>query len=156
VLSVIHSRLLTPPERPLVELTGQLTAMVVLPYLGPAAAEREIARPAPSPLPPPPSVDAAPLREANMRLTQRTVLVITAIGELGGRGTHPSNRQVGRPAGIVDQGQRSKLLSRLERIGLIENDGDGHARGAANAWALTEAGRRVHSVVEASERERKA
>jgi hypothetical protein len=31
----------------------------------------------------------------------------------------------------------SKLLTGLKRLGLVENTGAGHARGAANAWRLT-------------------
>ncbi|HXQ00053.1 MAG TPA: hypothetical protein VN845_08310, partial [Solirubrobacteraceae bacterium] len=42
---------------------------------------------------------------------------------------------------IVDQGQISKLLTRLEYQGLIVNRGaDSRARGTPNAWWLTERG----------------
>ncbi len=54
-----------------------------------------------------------------------------------------SNRTVAEYAGIADQGQVSKLLARLERLGLIENTGQGHARGERNAWRLTPTGVRV-------------
>ncbi len=56
---------------------------------------------------------ADPFKEAGMRLTYRTVRVLSAIDVLGGRDVNPSNRQVGETAGIADQGQISKLLGRL-------------------------------------------
>ena len=46
-------------------------------------------------------------------------------------------------AGIHDQGQVSKLLARLQRLGLIANAGDGHVRGEPNAWSLTPLGEQV-------------
>jgi DNA-binding PadR family transcriptional regulator len=58
---------------------------------------------------------------------------------------HPqaSNRQIGTSAGIADQGQISKLLARLERIGLITNTGIYPGAGAPNSWTLTEKGERI-------------
>ncbi|MGH2911929.1 MAG: hypothetical protein ACRDJ3_05580 [Solirubrobacteraceae bacterium] len=143
VLSVLHARLLSPDGAPLRELAGPLMGMVVLPYLGPAAAQKENA----APMPPrqarerPTSRD--PLRDLQMRLTYRTVRVLLAIAAAPGT----SNREVGVAAGIEDQGQISKLLSRLERLGLIENAGAGQVRGAPNAWALTEKGVEVEQLV---------
>ena len=46
-------------------------------------------------------------------------------------------------AGIADQGQISKLLARLQTLGLIENTGGNHAKGEPNAWHLTDKGQRV-------------
>ncbi len=43
-------------------------------------------------------------------------------------------------AGIVDQGQISKLLGRLQARGLIAKMGGGSTRGAPNSWTLTERG----------------
>ena len=44
-------------------------------------------------------------------------------------------------AGIVDQGQISKILTRLEYRGLVANrGGSGPARGTPNSWWLTERG----------------
>ncbi len=52
-----------------------------------------------------------------------------------------SNREVAERAGIVDQGQISKLLTRLEYQGLIVNrDTESTARGTPNSWWLTEHG----------------
>ncbi len=54
---------------------------------------------------------------------------------------------MGDGAGIADQGQISKLLARLQRIGLVSNTGLGPGQGAPNAWSLTPAGRQVaHSI----------
>jgi predicted transcriptional regulator len=50
---------------------------------------------------------------------------------------------IGEAADICDPGQISKLLSRLERLGLLSNDGDGQAKGEPNAWTLTLTGRQV-------------
>jgi len=146
VLSLIHSRLLAG-EGPLVELTGPLMAMIVLPYLGPAAARRELSRPAPKHKAGVWRAAGDPLRELDMRLTYRTIRVLLAVGELGGRGSHPSNRQVADAAGIRDQGQISKLLARLEGLGLIRNVSDPAAKGEPNAWALTERGSEVRAVL---------
>jgi hypothetical protein len=54
-----------------------------------------------------------------------------------------SNRQIADYAGIQDQGQVSKLLARLQRLGLITNASGGHLKGEPNAWALTALGQQV-------------
>jgi predicted transcriptional regulator len=71
-----------------------------------------------------------------MRLTYRTLRVLSAIAHTPGI----SNRGAAEAAGVRDQGQISKLLSRVERLGLIRNTGAGQAKGAANAWTLTDRG----------------
>lgn len=143
VLSVLHARLIAGASGSLLDLAGPLMGMVVLPYLGPGAAQKESARPVPSPRKRPPSGRGDPLRDIEMRLTYRTVRVLLAIAADPGS----SNRQVGIEAGIEDQGQISKLLSRLERLGLIENGGAGQVRGAPNSWVLTERGSEVERLV---------
>jgi hypothetical protein len=50
-------------------------------------------------------------------------------------------------AGVHDQGQISKLLARLDHLGLIENTGHGHAKGEANAWGLTPRGQNVEEAI---------
>src|SRR5450759_3052154 len=47
VLAVLHGRLLEKNPGRLIELAGPLMSMIVLPYLGPAAARRELDRPVP-------------------------------------------------------------------------------------------------------------
>jgi DNA-binding MarR family transcriptional regulator len=117
--------------------------MVVLPYLGAAASRRELAQPVPKAPNGGRRVAADPLRDLEMRLTYRTVRVLLAIG------AHPgaSNRQVADSSGIRDQGQISKLLARLEHLGLIRNAGDAHAKGEPNAWTLTERGGEVREAI---------
>jgi len=54
---------------------------------------------------------------------------------------------VGEAAGVHDQGQISKLLARLERLGLIHNAGQGQPRGERNAWGLTARGFEVQTAL---------
>jgi AcrR family transcriptional regulator len=142
VLSVLHARLVERREA-LLDLTGALMGMIVLPYLGPAAAHRESSAPTPARRPRARAASSDPLRDLEMRLTYRTVRVLLSIATSPGA----SNREVGVAAGIEDQGQISKLLSRLERLGLIENSGAGQVRGAPNAWELTKKGVEVEQLV---------
>jgi AcrR family transcriptional regulator len=143
VLSVLHSRLLESGPGPFIELTGPLTSMVALPYVGAAAARRESTRAAPSPprLQPMPGPD--PLRQLGMRLTYRTIRVLTAVAVTPGG----SNRQVANESGIGDPGQISKLLARLHGLGLIENTGAPATRGAPNSWILTDRGWEVQTAL---------
>jgi AcrR family transcriptional regulator len=146
ILSVLHARLLEGSSS-LLELTGSLMGMIVLPYFGPAAARKESERAAPRRRRRARVSGGDPLRGLEMRLTYRTVRVLLAIAELGAHGSPPSNREIGAAAGIGDQGQISKLLSRLEKLGLVENGGPGQVRGSSNAWALTEKGTEVEQLV---------
>jgi AcrR family transcriptional regulator len=146
-LSLIHARMVESDGAPLIELLGPLMSMLVLPYLGSDAARRELAQPVPPATNGLRSALGDPLRDLDMRLTYRTIRVLLAVGELGERGPDPSNRQIGDAAGIRDQGQISKLLSRLEHLGLIRNAGEARAKGEPNAWTLTERGMGVREVV---------
>jgi AcrR family transcriptional regulator len=148
VFSVIHTRMLDERSGPLLGLTGALMGMIVLPYLGATVAQEEIARPAPKRDNASRRAVEDPLRDLEMRLTYRTVRVLMAIAALGGRGPGPSNRQVAEAAGVSDQGQMSKLLARLQHLGLIDNAGSGSARGEPNAWILTPTGHRVERTIE--------
>jgi DNA-binding IclR family transcriptional regulator len=92
---------------------------------------------------------ANPLSGLNMRVTYRTLRVLSAIGELPGA----SNRAIAERAGISDQGQTSKLLARLQGLGLIENGEPGRREGArfkgeANRWTLTARGAQVVAAVD--------
>lgn len=146
---IIHARLASRERAPLVDLLGELMGMIVLPYLGPAAARREQARPAPDEIAvatdgKPARVSLAlteqdPLQGVRMRLTYRTARVLEAAGE------HPgaSNRRMADLAGIGDAGQVSKLLRRLQHLGLLENGAVGHSQGEPNQWKLTAKGELV-------------
>jgi AcrR family transcriptional regulator len=148
--AIVYPRLSRRDGEPLTALLGELMAMIVLPYMGPAAARRERTRsvpPAPMTIPRmragAPRSAADPLADVNLRLTHRTARVLEGVAELNERGSDPSNREVATVAGITDPGQISKLLRRLERLGLLVNTGAGHAKGEPNAWALTDKGQRV-------------
>jgi AcrR family transcriptional regulator len=141
--AIVHGRLLRRERRPLVDLQGELMGMIVLPYLGSAAARRELARPAPvveeGTVAQPAGVEGSagdPLEGLRVRLTYRTARVLGCIAEQPGA----SNRMVGEYAGVADAGQISKLLRRLEGVGLLVNASGGHAKGEPNAWSLTPLG----------------
>jgi AcrR family transcriptional regulator len=142
VFAVLHTRLLARSPEPFAALLGPLMSMLVLPYLGARAASSELTRKPPT-LPKrrrsPRRSAKDPLEGLDMRLTYRTVRVLTFVGE------HPgaSNREVAEGAGIADQGQISKLLTRLERLRLVRNLGEGQIKGAANEWYLTDRGGQV-------------
>jgi AcrR family transcriptional regulator len=151
VLTVIQTRLLeqdsgAPDERPAIELFGSLMSLIALPYLGAGAARRELTRPAPATRGAGGDQDEGLARyeDLGVRLTYRTGRVLQAIARYPGA----SNREVAERAGIVDQGQISKLLSRLESAGVIANQSEGTSRGAPNAWRLTEHGEHVERGVE--------
>jgi AcrR family transcriptional regulator len=153
-LSILYTRLLRGEHEPLSDLLGELMGLIVLPYAGPVAASRErrgawtfssggknpgglksLARLADLSG----SSMGDPLVDIPMRLTYRTALVLEVLAECPG----VSNRVVAERAGISDQGQVSKLLARLEHLGLLSNSGAGQPKGAANAWTLTSTGVRV-------------
>lgn len=143
VFTVLHTRLFEGAKEPLTDLLGPLMSIIVLPYLGARAASSEMSRPALKPRrgsrPPALSRTKDPLGGLKMRLTHRTVRVLTAIAQRPGA----SNREIAEGSGIADQGQISKLLTRLARLDLVENTGDGQERGASNAWHLTPRGEQV-------------
>jgi AcrR family transcriptional regulator len=139
ILAVLHKRVREQSDEPLASLLGPLMSMIVLPYLGAQAANRELARSEPAAEVPrrrPPTTRGDLLAGLDMRLTYRTMRALVAVAEQPGA----SNREIARASGVADQGQISKLLSRLERLALIENHGEGQLRGAPNAWYLTPRG----------------
>jgi AcrR family transcriptional regulator len=145
IFTVLHTHLVEGGKEPLTDLVGPLMSVIVLPYLGAGAAGRELNRP------PVPRARRAPrlanTKDArggvNMRLTYRTVRVMMALAERPGA----SNREIADGSGIADQGQISKLLSRLARLSLIENLGGGPQTGVANAWHLTAYGAKIERTV---------
>ena len=155
VLGILHGQLLQHEPQPLVELLNPLMSSIALPYLGARAAHRELARVEelePSPV----SVHAA-LRllgnERKRRGQPRAKLVLAALA------SEPalSNIALAQRSGVADQGQMSRLLARLARLGLIENHlRSGDLPVAANAWHLTTSGaaveRAIHAETEPRER----
>jgi hypothetical protein len=134
VFSVIRRRMLAAQARPLVELAPSLTAFIVASCRADAEALGGS-----EPKPAGKSARVGGAGRLPIRATQRTLLVLRAIA------TAPrlSNREIAEAGGLSDEGQTSRLLGRLERHGLIENVGRGHASGEPNAWLLTAAGERV-------------
>jgi AcrR family transcriptional regulator len=142
VLAVVQNRLLADDGGAVMDLFGSLVGIIVLPYLGVGVARRELTRPAPRIR----TAAGTGRRGAGragsfehgggVRLTYRTARVLSAISDYPGA----SNREVADRAGIVDQGQISKLLARLEARELIAKIGEGRTRGAPNSWRLTEQG----------------
>jgi AcrR family transcriptional regulator len=143
VLSILHSRLLKDTPGSFLELTGPLASMIVLPYMGSAAARKELSRTVPKPSPKPRRGERDPLSQLDMRLTYRTMRVLLAVAAQPG----DSNRGVAERAGVGDQGQISKLLARLEKLGLVTNKSTVPGTGAPNAWSLTKQGERVHAAL---------
>lgn len=143
VSALLQARIAARAGVRLVDLRNPLMSMIVLPYLGPKAAAAEMKRPRKDA----PAVVRAkrpnPLGSLDMRLTYRTVLVLKAIAA----NQHASNRSIATAAGVGDQGQISKLLARLERLGLVSNDQAGASSGQANAWGLTARGAEVVDLI---------
>ena len=141
IFAVLHTHVLEGRKESATDLLGPLMSVIVLPYLGAGPAGRELNRPPVSrarrPRAPARSKDT--LDDLTIRLTYRTVRVLMALAE------HPgaSNREIAEGSGIIDQGQISKLLTRLAGLSLIENLGDGQRKGAANAWHLTAYGAKI-------------
>lgn len=148
LLHVVQSRLETDPPSQLSGLVGELMAIVVMPYLGAKVAAEEVDRASAGR--PAETVTRRvqdPFKGLPIRFTYRTALVLESIA------VHPgaNNRQVAGYSDIGDQGQVSRLLTRLHRAGLIANARERAssavpARGDPNAWTLTERGHAVHAV----------
>jgi AcrR family transcriptional regulator len=151
--AIVYSRLCVGRRaEPLTGLLSELMSLIVLPYQGPAAARAEQERALPL-LPAVAQrmvsegdggvpVERDPLRDVPMRLTYRTARVLGVVAAYPGA----SNRLVAEYAEVADQGQVSKLLARLERLELMCNTGEGHAKGEPNAWRLTQRGVEVQQA----------
>jgi AcrR family transcriptional regulator/DNA-binding MarR family transcriptional regulator len=150
LLGVIHTRLSGGRHGSMLELLNPLVGMVVLSYLGAVAAQGELECPVArserargvsgGEVSSSSFLEGDLLADLPMRLTGRTLLVLQAIGERPGA----SNREVGELGEVQDQGQISKLLRRLEGLGLVENvtrqKRSRRPTGAPNAWRLTARG----------------
>ncbi|HEY3865874.1 MAG TPA: TetR family transcriptional regulator [Solirubrobacteraceae bacterium] len=141
---VIHARVLESRRGPLVELTGALMAMIVLPYRGSAAATRELAHPTQRTArghSAPAIAVAWPLGVDSLvdyRLTARAQMALAAVAGRPGL----SNREVCETIGLADEGQISRMMKRLQEQGLVENTPTPEKR-FARAWRLTAKGEAV-------------
>lgn len=152
VFGVIHARMLTHTipatettleeeqhgQPALSDLTGALMAMILAPYLGPAAARHELDQPT-STQPATPNLPSDPFKDLPIRLTYRTVQVLSSIAAKPGA----SSKQVAQASGITDDGQISRLLTRLQRNTLIQDTGIGPTKGKPRAWQLTPHGQHI-------------
>ena len=85
----------------------------------------------------------------NTRVTYRTIRALDAIAATPAM----NNRQIAQAAGVADQGQVSKLLGRLESLGLVQNANHGeHPKGTPNAWELTLKGQEVQQAIRTRQR----
>ncbi len=150
--AIVHARLLRGETEPLGALLGELMGMIVLPYLGPAAARREqrqsLFPPVREGAPAVAQAVADPLAELPMRVTYRTARMLGCVAEHAGA----SNRLLSDCAEIHDQGQVSKLLARLQRLGLLENRGE-RAKGEPNSWSLTPLGQQLTRKLKLQDRD---
>ena len=118
VFSAVRGQLLEHPERSLAAMAPSLMSFVLTSHA---------------------TVEAGPELGLPVRTTYRTTRVLEAIADR----PRSNNREIADAAGLRDEGQTSKLLSRLEQRGLIENVGLGAAYGEPNQWLLTGAGMQV-------------
>jgi AcrR family transcriptional regulator len=141
---VIHARLLELRPGPLVGLLGSLMATIVLPYRGPVAAARELARPVPRTAARRRDGDGLSLRPVgaaapvDYRLTASTQLALAAVAGRPGL----NNREVSEIIGLADQSQISRMMRRLADHGLVEN-AQAQTKRQARAWRLTQEGQAV-------------
>ena len=101
-------------------------SMIVLPYLGPGGAKAQLSQPVPSHAGVSHQPARHPLDDLPIRVTYRTLAVLAAVSAEPGL----SNFAVSERAGINDQGQASRILTRLARHGLVENTGGGQSLGS--------------------------
>jgi AcrR family transcriptional regulator/DNA-binding MarR family transcriptional regulator len=151
IVAVLHSRLLEEPVPPLRPLCGSLMSVIVLCYFGVEVARAELARPLPR------RSHATGIRLSTadallssgrrppLRVTQRTIQALAAVGERPGI----SNRELAGVVGIRDSSQVSHLLARLRRLGMVEDTGASRG-GTPKAWQLTTDGVRLLALVGAS------
>jgi AcrR family transcriptional regulator len=137
---IIYARLTNESCESFAALLGPFMDLIVFTFLGAPQAHAELRRSRSTqgsvPQPAARRHREESLRGINIRLTYRTIRALGAIFDNPGA----SNRMVAEECGIQDQGQISKLLSRLGRLALIENRGVGQRRGGTNAWHITERG----------------
>ena len=120
-VGMLAQHLIAEPGKPLTQLYGPIMSMIVLPYLGEEIAREERTSRRPScERRANGSSTATALNTGEFRVTTRTVRVLRAIANQPGA----SNREIAADAGIKDPAQISKLMRRLERLGLTINVSD--------------------------------
>jgi DNA-binding MarR family transcriptional regulator len=84
------------------------------------------------------------LKEAGGRLNHRVVTVLGAIGAESGL----SNQEIAERLGVTSKAHTSKLLARLARFGLIENQAPDTTPFQPNAWRLTNSGKQLQAAIQ--------
>ncbi len=144
VLGVLSGHLSQPQPAPLAELAGALMSFIALPFLGVRAARRELARRDPAAYAQHAAHGVDVLKNSAGRVNARASLVLGVIAAEPGL----NSRAVAGRARIKDDGQASRLLSRLARLGLIQNERNPESRFGAKAWTVTASGERVRVAIE--------
>lgn len=144
VSGILHAQLVAGSAPPFISLLGELAGMVVTPYLGVAAAGREIER---GNLRAGELLQQAPARPSQERVSipkevrharaDRLRLCLAYIAENPG----VSNQAIASGIDLSHLGQTSKALSRLNKVGLLRKQPGG--AGLPNAWWLTPHGEQV-------------
>jgi AcrR family transcriptional regulator len=144
VAGTLHAQLVAGSAPPFISLLGELAGMVVAPYLGVAAAGREIER---GDLRAGVLLRQAPIRPSQERVSipkevrharaDRLRLCLAFIAENPG----VSNQAIASGIDLSHLGQTSTALSRLNKIGLLRKHPGG--AGLPNAWWLTQQGEQV-------------
>jgi DNA-binding MarR family transcriptional regulator len=88
------------------------------------------------------------LKDHGGRLNHRVVSVLGLIGAEPGL----SNLEVAQRLGVHSKAHTSRLLARLARFGLIENQACDQTPFAANAWRLTRSGQQLATAITADDR----
>jgi len=146
-IATIQARLSRLDPTSLMELVNPLMSVIAYSYLGSSAAAKELEQQA-ADLPAATSGTKTAatrndlLAAIPMRITYRTLRVLTAISVTPGA----CNREIADAAGITDQGQISKLLSRLEGLELVRNEAD-EPSWTPNGWHLTPRGVEVEREI---------
>jgi AcrR family transcriptional regulator/DNA-binding MarR family transcriptional regulator len=146
-ISTIRARLSRSEPTSLMELVNALMSVIGYSYLGPSAAANELKLPLKDLIPETEGSSTVVTRSGllaavPMRITYRTLMVLSAISLNPGA----RNCDIAGAAGITDQGQISKLLARLEGLGLIHNDGQ-ESSWSPNGWHLTPHGAEVEQAI---------
>ncbi len=151
LLGVLQTHLVTSGEQPMITLLGPLVGLVTAPYMDARAVAGEVARA---------QELGREIRERRLVSQEEdigeTVLVPEALRDprayrarecLRYLAVHSgaSNSQVGAGIGVARHAQMSRLLARLDAMGLLHKQSG--TPGHPNAWSLTEAGVRVARVL---------
>jgi AcrR family transcriptional regulator len=149
VAGILRNRLLAGDAPPFIDLLGSLVSVVTTPYLDAQSVARQIekaTRLAESisqerSSQPPPVTDTEIPRELRDRGAYRMRASLLYVAN------HPSasNQDVAEGVDMRHLGQMSKLLARLESLGLLSKLAGGP--GYSNAWSLTPHGERVSRML---------